>query len=692
MTDFEAEDFRGFDSDGGMQQAPEAAPPPAAASGIILVPDAQGIVILPPGTSLEDVRAEGRDLVIVAVDGTRYVIPDGAVIVPQLVADGVAVPPVNLAALLLGNEIEPAAGPPQSSGGNFASDVGPIQAAFGLGDLLPYTELSFPESPEREVIPDLVIDEDPGVVIVTPDNPAGAVMASVTVNEAGLPARGGESAGSNAASNSETASGVIEITSGDGPFTVLIDGVAVTGVGQTFTTAQGTLTITSIAPTTIGFSYTLTDNLLGGSADGFAVTVIDSDGDSASGTIAVNVIDDAPVAQADAAQQTAENVPVTIDVLANDTAGADGVATSTVALVANSLTGAGALVLNPNGSFTYTPAPGEEGTVTFAYSITDGDGDVSTATVTITLAADSTPVIDVVPSAPNAAGHDEVDEAGLATGSDAAANSETASGTLTITTGNDTVGSLVINGTDVTAGGSVAGAYGTLTVTLAGGVYSYSYTLTASTDGDATADAFDVVVTDSDGDNASGTITVDIVDDVPTARDDVATQPAENAPVTIEVLANDTAGADGVAPSTVALVADSLTGAGALVLNPSGSFTYTPAPGEEGTVTFAYSITDGDGDVSTATVTITLAVDSTPVIDVVPSAPNAGGHDEVDEAGLATGSDSASNSEFASGAFTITTGNDTIESLVINGTDVTAGGTVAGAFGTLTVTLAGGVY
>src|SRR3546814_13255692 len=44
-------------------------------------------------------------------------------------------------------------------------------------------------------------------------------------------------------------------------------------------------------------------------------------------------------------------------------------------------------------SFTYTPAPGEEGTVTFDYSITDGDGDTSVATVTIDLLEDSTPEI-----------------------------------------------------------------------------------------------------------------------------------------------------------------------------------------------------------------------------------------------------------------------------------------------------------
>src|SRR5690606_27712521 len=116
-----------------------------------------------------------------------------------------------------------------------------------------------------------------------------------------------------------------------------------------------------------------------------------------------------------------------------------------------------------------------------------------------------------------------------------------------------------------------------------------------------------------------------------------------------------------------------------LAYNGDGTFTYTPAPGEQGTVTFDYTITDGDGDVSTATVTITLVRDSTPTVDVVPSDPNASGNNEVDEAGLparggeSEGSDAASDSETTTGVLTITTGSDTLASLAINGTDVTAG-------------------
>ena len=74
---------------------------------------------------------------------------------------------LNLAAYLNGDTPQPAAGTVTSSGGNFADPTAPIQDAFGLGDLLPYTELSFPAAAQEEVIPN-PIDEEPTTVIITP--------------------------------------------------------------------------------------------------------------------------------------------------------------------------------------------------------------------------------------------------------------------------------------------------------------------------------------------------------------------------------------------------------------------------------------------------------------------------------------------------------------------------------------------
>ena len=482
-------------------------------------------------------------------------------------------------------------------------------------------------------------------------------------------------------------------------------GIDVTA-GGTVNGASGVLTVTHNAGGTYSYSYTLSDNTTdaaGVESDTFSVKVTDSDGDTATTSLVITIADDVPTAHNDSGTQSAENAPITVNVITNDVPGADSVSLTTgVALVAGSNTGTGTPVYNNDGTFTYTPGAGEQGTVTFQYRITDGDGDTSVATVTITLLADSTPTVGIT-------GDQSVDEAGLpargaesqGSGEAAAAGangdtSETAVGNINITTGSDTLASLIVGGIDVTAGGTVNGASGVLTVTHnADGTYSYSYTLSDNTTDAAgvESDTFSVKVTDSDGDTATTSLVITIADDVPTAHNDSGTQSAENAPITVNVIANDVPGADSVSLTTgVALVAGSNTGTGTPVYNNDGTFTYTPGAGEQGTVTFQYRITDGDGDTSVATVTITLLADSTPTVGIT-------GDQSVDEAGLpARGAESQGSgeaaaagvngdtSETAVGNINITTGSDTLASLIVGGIDVTAGGTVNGASGVLTVT------
>ena len=149
---------------------------------------AQGVVNLPPGVELSDIRVVGRDLVINMPDGTQMVIPGGAVFVPQLVIGDVEVPATNLAALLVSSEPQPAAGLVPSSGGNFAAPVPPLDPGVPLGDLIPPTELVF-TPPEFEE-PGQFIDEEPEIII-DPVDGAPAVNAVSDVDEAGLPARDG---------------------------------------------------------------------------------------------------------------------------------------------------------------------------------------------------------------------------------------------------------------------------------------------------------------------------------------------------------------------------------------------------------------------------------------------------------------------------------------------------------------------
>ncbi|MCO4091142.1 MAG: cadherin-like domain-containing protein [Sphingorhabdus sp.] len=696
----------------------------ALQSGNIMPLTADGQLVLPAGVGLDDIKVVGRDLIIQMPDGTQMIVPDGAIIVPQIVVDGVAIPALNFAALLAGQEPQPAAGLPQSSGGNFADNVGDIGDPFALGDLLPPTQLAFPQPEEREVVPGLV-DRDPDVIIQD-GGPAGRDVID-NVNETGLPgtrANGNvESPGSAAGNGSDSTTGTIFVTSPDGIASITINGVVVTGAaGQQITTPLGVLTLSALNGDQIGYTYRLLDNTSGDTTtDAFLVSLTDPDGDVATARLTINIADDVPTARNDIDSLAGGtfgpelgNVLTgagTISGLAGaDTLGADGAAISgfragasgSFAAVGSNITGQyGTLTLGANGSYSYVRNVNTPGGVTdvFTYQLTDTDGDASTATLTINI-GDAPNRITFIPDIgdgtivrePHLPARDSEPS-----GSQFDGNAEATSGTITFNSP-DGVGNVTVAGAVLTPGALPqlvsSNATGSLLVTaytynpVTGiGSITYVYTLndnTLNTNGESLS--FPIVVTDLDGDVASDSLIIKIVDDAPLAANDSGTQQSENAPVSINVFVNDTPGADGINLATgVSVVAGSLTGAGALAYSNNGIFTYTPAPGEEGVVTFQYVITDGDGDTSTATVTISLLEDSLPSVEV-------DGENVVSEAGLPSGSDAASNSETTGGTIAIATGGDALASLVINSVNVTAGGILTGASGTLTVSVSQGVY
>ncbi|MBS8271395.1 hypothetical protein DYI26_22200, partial [Halomonas litopenaei] len=360
-----------------------------------------------------------------------------------------------------------------------------------------------------------------------------------------------------------------------------------------------------------------------------ALVVTDDDDSAANGSLTIAIADDAPEA-VDDATTTGEDTAVTYNVLVNtdgtsDTQGADG-ASVTDATLRNPSQGSVSFD-SDTGEVTFTPAAGFEGDAVIDYTIRDADGDTSDAVFTVTVAADSTPTVSVPNDSPDAEdGQFSVSEAGLPGGSAAGDGSQSTGGSLPITTGGDSLASLVINGQNVTDGGTVEADYGTLSVSVSDGEYRWSYTLDGSTQdhtsqgtgSDDLADQFAIVVTDSDGDEASARLTIDVNDDVPTARDDTNTIAEETASITGNVLSNDTTGADTTEADPASVALDAPTGAGeygTLTLNSDGSYTYQldnddprvqALSGEEQlTETFAYTLTDADGDTSPATLTIT---------------------------------------------------------------------------------------
>ena len=484
--------------------------------------------------------------------------------------------------------------------------------------------------------------DDSGVTTTVPV--AGA--AGALVSEAGLPARTGEPAGSNEPSNSETTTGSISYTAADGPAVVTIDGTAVTFVGQAFVHAGvGTLTITSIAAGSIGYSYTLADNTSGdATSDSFAVVVTDKDGDHNDKTLTISIVDDAPTATVDTnfLNEGALLTVVAARSLSNDVAGADGFAarrgcgrsaaeidtTTAVATgVATSIIGLhGTLVLQANGGYTYQSTSnniGSNATDVFVYTIKDGDGDLSTTTLTINLAD----VTIVAPADSDVTVYESALDMAIA-GSDLAAG--TITGSLGTNSALETDATNQLNATGgfggltyaLVSGGNAAtaGTYGTIKVNTDG---SYIYTLTKSFDTSPDADnganiegaeSFQYKVTDANGNTATGTIKVNIVDDVPTASNEVSQNVAEGATVT--GVLDFVGGADGATVTQIngtnlifggdgfSQVID--IGAGLIKVKADGSYSFAADAavnsGGAVPVTATYTVKDGDGDTATANI------------------------------------------------------------------------------------------
>jgi T1SS-143 domain-containing protein len=153
---------------------------------------------------------------------------------------------------------------------------------------------------------------------------------------------------------------------------LLADGVTAVTAGQVLTPAQAASLVFRPAADFNGnasVTFTVTDN--SGAVSSPAVFAL-----------AVNPVNDPPVAVADNVS-TVGTAPATVAVLANDR-DVDGNPLSVTGASVNAALGS--VVVNANGSLTFTAAPGVSGAVPITYSISDGQGGSASATLTVNVA------------------------------------------------------------------------------------------------------------------------------------------------------------------------------------------------------------------------------------------------------------------------------------------------------------------
>ncbi|MDH3249446.1 MAG: Ig-like domain-containing protein, partial [Acidimicrobiia bacterium] len=323
-------------------------------------------------------------------------------------------------------------------------------------------------------------------------------------------------------------------------------------------------------------TVTYTSNTDYSGPDSLTYQICDAVGlcDTATVGITVTGVNDPPVANPDVVS-TPEDVPVTINVVANDTDPDGNLDAGSVNVTAGP--GNGTATANGDGTITYTPNANYSGPDSFSYEVCDTDlaCSVTTATVTTTVVA-----VDDTPTASD--------------------------DTVSATEDTDTIWNLALNDSDVdgdldptTLAVLTGPANGTL-------VNNGDGTVTYTPDLDFTGpDALTYQICDGAGlcDTASVSITVDPVDDPPVANPDSASTP-EDVPTTIDVTFNDTDPDGDLDPASVTIITGPSNGTA--VPNGDGTVTYTPAADYNGPDGFTYQVCDATALCSTSTFSVTV--------------------------------------------------------------------------------------
>ena len=350
--------------------------------------------------------------------------------------------------------------------------------------------------------------------------------------------------------------------------------------------------------------------------DNFSYTITDENGDGSGDASKANVtitvsLNAKPTAVDDAVIVAKNSGATPINVIVNDSFGADGSHPTEALTVSGASIGAstegGTTAVNSNtNEIAYTPALNFTGADSFTYTIKDTGGDTSTATVLVTVT-----IVDIVtPTLRPTALPDAI--------------------TVNQNSSNNVINVLADNGAGADSFGSKGAIADGLTMpdgtysgaSDRGGVISVNKNNIATTLDDEILytpkagfigeDGFKYMITDTTGDTSITTVVVTVTQiATPTAVADAVSVLEGSNLISIDVLANDSFGLDGaaVAPS---ITLTSVSSAGSTIVVNSEKVDYTPLGAFSGIDTFSYTITDGTGDISsTTTVTVTVSAAGT---------------------------------------------------------------------------------
>jgi VCBS repeat-containing protein len=343
---------------------------------------------------------------------------------------------------------------------------------------------------------------------------------------------------------------------------------------------------------------TATDAILYTMADGYGGS------SSAYATVTVTGVNDAPTAVADTLAVAHDAAALTVNVLANDVDPDLGDSKTVVALDTSGTLGTvsiganGASLIYSVGTAFAGLAGGGTASDSFSYTMRDAAGATSTARVNVSVYGNSAP---------------------LAVADSAVASENGAPVTIDVLA-NDSDANVGDIKTVVSVDGT--GLLGTVAVVPGGGavLYTVGGAFQSLAAGTTAIERFTYTMADRGGARASAEVSVTVtgVNDAPVALANSATLSEDAAPLSLNLLANDS---DVDAGDSLQLLAIDTTGLkGSAVLAADGvSVIYTPhqslPANQSGTDTFSYLISDRSGAQATATVTLTVqgANDAAPV-------------------------------------------------------------------------------